>query len=347
MENIARSLAQRIPLQWDLRSVVSFPFILDGNGRRCSGRSPACRAHSRIGTICSTAFPQNQNENCGFTSIAAGRATIMKPRVACEIGSSGKDTVPDRSCFTLRSPKRNTTRTRGPHVAPSRSSSFSESCRHSGISDLSFNMPNSSPRSKDRRHWLRTLTWGFIAGVMAGLAMLLMMALLRLFLGWPTPTELIFDRLFPLLTVEFFISSLVRAGGYTPLKLQGVFGVLAGQVIVAGLGGVIYAFYLKRRDQRDGAQATGTSLLDGRGWSLLIPGVLAATILFVVLLWPTLFTNYRGLPPATAHWVAALEMLISFSVCGLGIMFFYGLLSRRPQAVIADKTAAAVDQSVG
>ena len=80
-------------------------------------------------------------------------------------------------------------------------------------------MSNSSPHSKERSHWLRTLTWGFIAGVMAGLAMLLMMAILRLFLGWPTPTELIFDRLFPLLTVEFFISSLVRAGGYTPLKL--------------------------------------------------------------------------------------------------------------------------------
>ena len=208
-------------------------------------------------------------------------------------------------------------------------------------------MPNSSPPSKDRRHWLRTLTWGFIAGVMAGLAMLLMMALLRLFLGWPTPTELIFDRLFPLLTVEFFISSLVRAGGYTPLKLQGVFGALAGQVIVAGLGGVIYAFYLKRRDRRDGAQTTGTSLLDRRGWSLIIPGVLAATILFVVLLWPTLFTNYRGLPPATAHWVAALEMLISFSVCGLGIMFFYGLLSRPPHAMTAGETATTVRRSVG
>src|SRR5437867_5570348 len=208
-------------------------------------------------------------------------------------------------------------------------------------------MPNSSPRSKDRRHWLRTLTWGFIAGVMAGLAMLLMMAILRLFLGWPTPTELIFDRFFPLLSVEFFISSLVRAGGYTPLKLQGVFGALAGQVIVAGLGGVIYAFYLKRRDQRDGAQTRGTSRLDRRGWSLLIPSVLAATILFVVLLWPTLFTNYRGLPPATAHWIAALEMLISFSVCGIGIMVFYGLLSRPPQPVIEDETATAVGQSVG
>src|SRR5947199_9022141 len=208
-------------------------------------------------------------------------------------------------------------------------------------------MPSSSPGSTDRRHWLRTFILGFIAGVLAGLALLLTMALLRLCLGWPTPTELIFDRLFPLLTVEFFIGSLVRAGGYTPLKLQGVFAALAGQVIVAGLGGVIYAFYLKRRDQRSGAQTTGTSLLDGRGWSLIIPGVLVATILFVVLLWPTLFTNYRGLPPATAHWVAALEMLISFSVCGLGIMFFYGLLSRPPQGVIADKTAMAVSVSVG
>ncbi len=46
---------------------------------------------------------------------------------------------------------------------------------------------------------------------------------------------MIFDRLFPLLTVEFFIGSLVKAGGYTPLKLQGVFGALAGQVAVAGI----------------------------------------------------------------------------------------------------------------
>jgi hypothetical protein len=95
-------------------------------------------------------------------------------------------------------------------------------------------MPNALPGSTHRPHWLKTLTWGFCAGVLAGFTMLLTMALFRLFLGWPTPTELIFDRIFPLLTVEFFIGSLVRAGGYTPLKLQGVFGALAGQVIVAG-----------------------------------------------------------------------------------------------------------------
>ena len=190
------------------------------------------------------------------------------------------------------------------------------------------------------QHWVKTLIWGFFAGVLAGITMLLTMALLRLFLGWPTPTELIFDRIFPLLTVEFFIGSLVRAGGYTPLKLQGVFGALAGQMIVAGLGGVIYAFYLRRRGRRDAH--TINSLLDARGLPLIIPGVLAATILFVVLLWPTLLTNYRGFPPGIARVIASLEILISFSVCGIGIMFFYGLLSRPPHAAVLDENATAV-----
>ena len=110
----------------------------------------------------------------------------------------------------------------------------------------------------------RTIAWGLLAGVLAGLAMLLTMALLRMFFGWPTPTELIFDRLFPLLTVEFFIESLARAGGYTPLKVQGVFGALAGQIIVAGLGGVIYALYLRRRDHST-RSANAQSLVDRRG----------------------------------------------------------------------------------
>ena len=206
----------------------------------------------------------------------------------------------------------------------------------------------SSSSLSSGRHWVKTLFWGFFAGVLAGIAMLLTMALLRLFFGWPTPTELIFDRIFPLLTVEFFIGSLVRAGGYTPLKLQGVFGALAGQVIVAGLGGVIYAFYLERRNRRDGGRAISSSLLYVRGWPLMIPGVLAATLLFVALLWPTLSTNYRGFPPGMAHVIASLEMLISFSLCGIGIMFFYDLLSRPPHAAVLDENAtAAAARSIG
>jgi DMSO/TMAO reductase YedYZ molybdopterin-dependent catalytic subunit len=157
--------------------------------------------------------------------------------------------------------------------------------------------------------------------------MLLTMALLRWWLGWPTPTELIFDRLFPLLTVEFFIGSLVKAGGYTPLKLQGIYGALSGQMIVAAIGGVIYALYLRRKS-RDAKEPGSGAVIDRRGLNLIVPAVLAATVLFIALLWPTLITNYRGFPPPTARIIAALEMLISFSVCGSGIMFFYGLLSQ-------------------
>ena len=47
-----------------------------------------------------------------------------------------------------------------------------------------FTMPELSRLSLDRLHWIKTLIWGFFAGVLAGIAMLLTMALLRLFLGW-------------------------------------------------------------------------------------------------------------------------------------------------------------------
>src|SRR5205807_7071565 len=107
------------------------------------------------------------------------------------------------------------------------------------------------------------------------------------------------------------------------------------------------ALSLIRPDRRDVTKSTGTSLLDRRGWPLIIPGVLAATILFVALLWPTLSTNYRGFPPGIAHLIATLEMLISFSVCGIGIMFFYGLLSRPSHAMTAGETAPMAGRSVG
>src|SRR6516165_2711700 len=188
----------------------------------------------------------------------------------------------------------------------------------------------SNSTASPSRPLIKSIFWGLVAGILAGLTMLLTMALLRLLFGWPTPTELIFDRLFPFLTVEFFISSLVKAGGYTPLKLQGVYGALAGQLAVAAIGGVIYSWYLNRLDRRQRSHNADQGIVDPRGWRLIVPGVLVATVLLVILLWPTLITNYHGLPPAQARIVASLEMLIAFSVCGFGIMLFHSLLSAPP-----------------
>jgi DMSO/TMAO reductase YedYZ molybdopterin-dependent catalytic subunit len=113
------------------------------------------------------------------------------------------------------------------------------------------------------------------------------------------------------------------------------------------LGGVLYAFYLRSRDRRGGLRTSGTSLLDPRGLPLIIPGILATTILFIALLWPTLLTNYRGFPPGASRVIASLEMLISFSVCGVGIMVFYSLLSGPSRAAAIDEGAIAFARAVG
>ena len=172
-------------------------------------------------------------------------------------------------------------------------------------------LPPGSP-SRPAPTLSRLLVAGVAAGLLAGLLMLIVMGVLRLILGIATPTEMIFDRLFPKLTVTFFIDQLVAAGGYTPLKLRGVFGALAGHLAVAAVGGAVYAWFVSR--------------VDRRGWRLVLPGVVAATLLFTVLLWPNLLTHYRGLPPGLATVNSILGMLVSFGVCGLALMAFFRLL---------------------
>ncbi|MBV9658732.1 MAG: molybdopterin-dependent oxidoreductase [Verrucomicrobia bacterium] len=188
----------------------------------------------------------------------------------------------------------------------------------------------------------RWLLPGFFAGLIAGVVMLLIMALLRLFGFVPTPTELIFDRAFPLVSIDFFIWSLVQANGYTPLKLSGIFAALAGQLFVAGLAGAIYAWISERVWVERDAGFLRRSHLSARSWWLVVPGVVAVWLLFVALLGPQLLTNYRGLPPARATFVSCLGMLVSFGVCGWTLAHAYALLTQpRPTTVLASDDPAA------
>ncbi len=193
---------------------------------------------------------------------------------------------------------------------------------------------NDSSDTRPRPPFLKLLGRGVLAGLLAGVVMLTFMAGLRLFFHVATPTEMIFDRAFPLVTVKFFIGALVRAGGYSQLKLQGVFGALAGQLAAAAAGGVVYAWFV---DWLGKPKLPGERrpLVAQRGWWLIVPGVLGVWGLFVGLLWPQLLTNYRGHPPASASMLTALAMLASFAVCGVAIMFFYGLLTVRPSIASA------------
>ncbi len=184
---------------------------------------------------------------------------------------------------------------------------------------------------------LRSLMLGLLAGLLAGVVMLTYMAFLRLFFYVATPTEMIFDRAFPFLTVKFFIGSLVRAGGYSQLKLEGVYGALAGQLGAAAVGGLLYAWFVGWR-ARPEDRTTARPPLDPQGWWLIAPGVLGVWALFVAVLYPQLLTNYRGHPPATADVISSVGMLTAFGLCGVAIMFFHGLLTATPRP---DAQAAA------
>ena len=177
---------------------------------------------------------------------------------------------------------------------------------------------------------LRPLALGLVAGLLAGMVMLAFMAALRLAFGVATPTEMIFDRLFPFMTVKFFIGALVKSGSYSALKLNGVYGALAGQLAAGGAGGIVYARFVNFRRKPEDRQA-GRPLFDPRGWWLIVPGVLGVWLLFVGLLFPQLLTNYHGRPPAQADVITSLGMLASFGLCGVMIMFFYGLLTQPPR----------------
>ena len=184
---------------------------------------------------------------------------------------------------------------------------------------------------------LRPLSLGLLAGLLGSLVMLAFMACLRLEFGVATPTEMIFDRLFPFMTVKFFIGALVKSGSYSALKLNGVYGALAGQIAAGGAGGVVYAWFVGFR-RKPADRETGQSLFDPRGWWLIVPGVLGVWLLFVCLLFPQLLTHYHGRPPGQADVITSLGLLASFGLCGVMIMFFHGLLTQPPR-LAADAAA--------
>src|SRR6266849_8214177 len=125
------------------------------------------------------------------------------------------------------------------------------------------------------------LAVGALGGLVAALAMTALMLASRELLGLPTPSEMVGDRLTAFITIQQFFALLNQFGGYEGLKQAGGGGVIAGQLVVGVLAGVAYAGYAARHP---------------RAWPFgaAIVGIL--WLVTLVLLWPNLETNYRGLP---------------------------------------------------
>src|SRR5918996_391304 len=144
----------------------------------------------------------------------------------------------------------------------------------------------------------KAIATGLLAGLVAAIAMTVMMLLLACF-GVATPLVIIGDRLSVFIPPGPFLSLMGKVGGYNHLKQLGVGSTIAGQLIVGAIGGAIFGFFMCRHPAKRGTLATITVF------------VITPLIAVTIVLWPVLGTSYVGLPIAAARVVT----LVGFALC--------------------------------
>lgn len=200
-----------------------------------------------------------------------------------------------------------------------------------GTSTVQRDSPDTSPR--DRTTW-RVLGIGALAGLVAGLFLTLLQALARLWAGVAPPSELIGDRIAPLLPVEQFLQLLTFFGGYNQLKQVGIVGPTLGQLALAAVLGVGYA----RLSARSGSTRRATRFL-------AITVALVAVAL-VAALWPVLSTSHSGLSPSPARWVTIVVIGVTLALFAIALAltfrWVHGVRHGEPPAAAPSVTRRAV-----
>src|SRR3954452_15707345 len=95
---------------------------------------------------------------------------------------------------------------------------------------------------------LRAIGAGFLAGFLAGLLMTVTMLVLARLFGVATPLVIFGDRVSVFIPADTFLSLMGRVGGYNNMKQLGVGSVMAGQLLVGGLSGIIYGLAMRCRE---------------------------------------------------------------------------------------------------
>ena len=180
---------------------------------------------------------------------------------------------------------------------------------------------------------IRVISSGALAGVTAALLMTLVLLVIRSWLGIPTPSELVGERMAPTLSVDTFIKLLTQFGGFNNLKKIGFGSVLGGQIVVGLLGGVAYGLIVNRTTPQDSHTLTNKS---GLWFVLFLVGAL--WLLSLIILWPVLGTHYYGLPPGRATLATAASFLTAYGLYGLSLIIGYRFISRQPIALDSSNT---------
>lgn len=173
---------------------------------------------------------------------------------------------------------------------------------------------------------------GLLAGLVAALAMTVVMLTLRLVAGIPLVAELGGDRFLPFVSVSNFLDLLFRFGGPAASKRFFLLASLEGQLLAGTLIGAAYALVVERGRSRQSRRFDIT-----RRGPLFVAVVVAAVWLVSMALfsgvpgswWNVLSANFKGMPPVWATVVTALGLLVSYGAYGVVLVGTYGAITGR------------------
>lgn len=170
----------------------------------------------------------------------------------------------------------------------------------------------------DRPSVARRLGRGLLAGLLGGVAMSFVIVFLRWAAGVPLVVDLISDRVLPELSVRTFARLLGRVGGPVKGKEMAFIVSFGAQIVAAAVGGAVFA----------AASASSRRMLRRRAPVVALATLGGVWVAFLVLLWPVMESNYRGLPPPAARVVTAFALLLAFAAYAGSVAF---VLRPRPR----------------
>jgi len=171
------------------------------------------------------------------------------------------------------------------------------------------------------------------AGLAASLTTALLMVLLRVFLGIPTPVELFGDFVLKHLNVNVFLRLLTTFGSNSKTAPLGL--ALLGMIALGPVLALVYAALVRL------PLPLTTSRPTRREWLTGIAFALVMTLVAIALFWNEIGQNFFGLPRTTAAFVTALGLLADFLAYGLVLCLFYRLLLPKQPAIGADRSVQA------
>jgi len=162
------------------------------------------------------------------------------------------------------------------------------------------------------------------AGFLASLVAAVLMGVLRLEAGIPTPVELFGDHVLKLLPAGRFVQFLITFGRNAKTEPLGL--TLLGMIGLGTMVGLLYAPLVHLEIPASGYRPARREWLVAAGLAMVM------TLAAIALFWGELGQNFLGLPIEWAMLVTALAMLAEFSVYGATLCVAYRALLPRQHA---------------